>query len=82
LASGLEVDFILGDIKVAIEAKASARIAADHFKGLREAAKGHPGIRSRIAMCLEDRHRRTEDGIDMLPAAQLARLLWKGALSP
>ncbi|MBW2421358.1 MAG: ATP-binding protein [Deltaproteobacteria bacterium] len=35
LASGIEVDFVLGDMEIAIEAKSSARITRDHLKGLR-----------------------------------------------
>jgi predicted AAA+ superfamily ATPase len=82
LASGLEVDFILGDMNIAIESKATARITTDHLKGLRELARDHPRIRRRVVVCLEERHRRTEDGIDILPAAHFARVLWKDALSP
>ena len=35
LPSGIEVDFLLGDIDLAIEAKSSARITRTHLKGLR-----------------------------------------------
>ena len=38
LASGIEVDFIVGNMGVAIEANASARIGAAHFNGLRHLA--------------------------------------------
>ncbi len=33
LPSGIEVDFVLGDMQVAVEAKASARITRDHLQG-------------------------------------------------
>ena len=60
LPSGIEVDFILGDMEVAVEAKATARITRDHLRGLRTLADEHPGAR-RIVVCLEPRappHRR------------------------
>jgi len=71
LASGIEVDFIVGDMAVAIEAKASAKITADHLKGLRHLHADHPRTR-RVVVCLEPKRRRTEDGIEVLPAAAFA----------
>lgn len=78
LPSGIEVDFVLGDMRLAIEAKASARITRDHLKGLRTLQEEHPGVERRIVICLEPRARRTDDGIDILPAAAFARRLWRG----
>ena len=75
LAGGTEVDFVLGDALLAIEAKASARIASHHLKGLRSMAADHPGGR-RVVVCLEPRARRTDDGIDILPATTFVRRLW------
>jgi uncharacterized protein len=66
LASGIEVDFIVGDMAVAIEAKASSRITSDHLKGLRHLAQNHPLAR-RLIVCLERKRRRTQDGIEILP---------------
>jgi predicted AAA+ superfamily ATPase len=66
LASGIEVDFIVGNMAVAIEAKAAAKITADHLKGLRHLHADHPRAR-RIVVCLEPRRRRTDDGIEILP---------------
>ena len=74
LPSGIEVDFVLGDLQAAVEAKASARVTGDHLRGLRALAQEHPGVR-RFVVCLEPRPRRTGDGIDILPAAEFARLL-------
>jgi hypothetical protein len=42
LASGIEVDFIIGEMEVAIEAKASSRITSDHLNGLRHLHADHP----------------------------------------
>lgn len=80
LASGIEVDFILGDMAVAIEAKATARVTSDHLRGLRELINDHPTVRRRVLVSLETRPRRTEDGIEILPAAAFAKQLWAGAL--
>ena len=81
LPSGIEVDFVLGDMEVAVEAKASARITRDHLRGLRTLAEEHPGVRRRIVVCLEPRARRTDDGIDILPAAELVRRIGQGTLA-
>ena len=79
LPSGIEVDFVLGDMEIAVEAKASARITRDHLRGLRTLMEEHPGVRRRIVVCLEPRARRTGDGIDILPAADFIRRLGQGA---
>ena len=80
LAGGTEVDFVLGDMRLAVEAKASARIGGQHLKGLRSLAVDHPGVGRRVVACLEPRARRTADGIDILPATVFARRLWQGDL--
>ena len=80
LPSGIKVDFVLGDMEVAIEAKASARITRDHLRGLRTLVEEHPGVGRRIVVSLEPRARRTEDGIDVLPAAEFVRRIAKGTL--
>ena len=81
LPSGIEVDFVLGDMRVAIEAKASARITRDHLKGLRTLVEEHSHVGRRAVVCLEPRARRTDDGIDILPAEDFARRLWQGDLA-
>ncbi len=80
LPSGIEVDFVLGDMDVAIEAKSSARVTRNHLRGLRTLIDEHPDVRRRIVVCLEPRARRTEDGIDILPATMFAQRLWAGEL--
>jgi predicted AAA+ superfamily ATPase len=80
LASGIEVDFVVNDMDVAIEAKASARITSDHLKGLRQLVRDHRRVRRRIVVCLEPRARRTDDGIEILPAATFVRRLAAGEI--
>jgi uncharacterized protein len=69
LASGIEVDFVVDTMRVAIEAKASARITSDHLKGLRALAIDHPNVGRRVVVSLEPKRRRTDDGIEILPVA-------------
>ena len=80
LVSGIEVDFALGDMVIAIEAKSSARITRDHLKGLRSVAVEYPDIERRIVVCREPRPRRTDDGIDILPASTFVQRLWDGVI--
>ena len=79
LPSGIEVDFVIGDMRLAIEAKATTNITIKHLKSLRTLAEEHPSVR-RIAVCLESRPHRTDDGIDILPATEFVYRLWRGHL--
>lgn len=72
LASGIEVDFILGNMRVAIEAKATARVTSDHLKGLRHLKQDHRSVRQ-ILVCLEPRRRVTSDGVSILPVEAFVR---------
>jgi predicted AAA+ superfamily ATPase len=80
LASGIEVDFIVGNMRVAIEAKSASRITRDHLGGLRSLAEDHPAVERRIVVCREPKARRTEDGIEILPATTFVRRLRDGDL--
>jgi predicted AAA+ superfamily ATPase len=80
LASGIEVDFIVNDMQLAIEAKATAKVTADHLKGLRSLVQDHPRIKQRVVVCLEPKSRRTEDGILILPPGDFAKRLGAGDL--
>ena len=81
LAGGTEVDFVLGNMRLAVEAKASARITPNHLRGLRSLTKEHPQVGQRIVVCLEPRPRRTDDGIDILPAQAFVDRLWGWGLA-
>ena len=67
LASGIEVDFVVGDMRVAVEAKATARVTSDHLKGLHALFEDHPQVSRRVVVCLEPKRRRTPEGIEILP---------------
>jgi len=78
LASGIEVDFVIGDMRCAIEAKAVARVTSDHLKGLRQLVVDQPGVRRRVVASLEASPRVTEDGIEILPWRAFLDRLWSG----
>ncbi len=80
LASGVEVDFIVNDMQVAIEAKATARVTGDHLKGLRSLAVDHPRVGQRIVVSLEPTSRQTEDGILVLGAGDFCARMSGGDL--
>lgn len=79
LASGIEVDFILGDMRVAIEAKARDNIHDKHLKGLKEVIKDFPQLEKRIVVSLVDTDR-ISNGIEILSANSFVKKLWQGEL--
>ena len=80
LPSGIEVDFVVGNMRLAIEAKASARVTDSHLKGLRTLSQEHADIDRRVVVSLESRPRRTDDGIDIIGATDFAQRLWNSEL--
>lgn len=77
---GGEVDFVVGRMAAALEAKASANVHADHLRGLRELVKDHPEAKRRYVVSLERHSRLTDDGIGVLSVADFTERLWSGAL--
>jgi predicted AAA+ superfamily ATPase len=80
LASGIEVDFVVDDVHLAIEAKATRRVHEGHLQGLRQIAVDHPRVARRVVVSLDAKRRRTDDGIEILPATVFAEELWADAL--
>lgn len=78
LSSGIEVDFVLGPGKVAIEAKGKERITSRDLKGLLNFKKDFPEAKRLMVVCLEKRMRRTDQGVDIVPYQDFTRLLWGG----
>jgi uncharacterized protein len=74
LSGGTEVDFLLDDLSLAIEARSSRVITDQHLKGLRELAVDR-SVGQRVIVCLEATRRLTNDGILILPARELPALL-------
>lgn len=80
LAGGTEVDFVINDMTVAIEVKASTKISGRQLKGLRAIKEDHPYIQRRIVVCLEEKPRLTNDKIEIMPAKVFVRVLWEGGI--
>lgn len=76
LPSGIEVDFIINDMEMAIEAKAVSKITADHLRGLRSLKTEHPRISQCMMVCLEPKERLISDGILICPAHSFIQKLW------
>ena len=80
LLSGSEVDFIIGDMELAIEAKAVERVNSSHLKGLRELQKDNPEIKQRVIVSLDKAPRLTSEGVLVLPYREFVARLWRGEL--
>lgn len=78
--SGREVDFIINDCEVAIEAKGTSKVRPDHLKGLRELKKDHPSVKKRLLVSLEQMPRMTDDQILILPYRDFLQSLWQDDL--
>ncbi len=76
--SGLEVDAIIGDAKLAIEIKSVEEVLPKHLKGLRAFREEHPDCLPMIVS--HDRITRTSDGIKIVYIHDFLRMLWKGEL--
>ncbi len=77
---GPEVDFIVGNMKIGIEAKASSKIHNDHLRGLRELKKDYPEVQRRYVVSLEAHSRKLDEGITVLSVSDFCKKLWSGEL--
>ncbi len=82
LSSGIEVDFVVGDMNIALESKATKKITSDHLKGLRQLAVEHPEIQKRYVVSCEEHSRTLDDGIEILSHQDFTKRLWSGDLIP
>lgn len=78
-SSGLEVDFVLGDMEVAIEVKASARVHEGDLSGLKALTEEHRPRRA-VVVCMEREPRTIGNGIQILPWRDFLERLWNGSL--
>ena len=78
LSTGTEVDFILGDMEIAIEVKGSAKITSDHLRGLRELKKDYPKVKRSIIVSMEKEDRTTDEGIEIIYYKNFLQALWSG----
>jgi predicted AAA+ superfamily ATPase len=75
-ASGIEVDFVIGD-HTAVEVKASRHVSTADLRSLR-ALREEARLKRYVCACLEARPR-TVDGIAVLPYGDFLDALWGGA---
>lgn len=78
-ASGYEVDFVLGDLDVAIEVKGNARVHDGDLSGLRALGEEHR-IGRALVVSLERQARTVAPGIEVLPWKVFLARLWAGDL--
>ena len=78
-ASGYEVDFVLGELDVAVEVKASTRVHDGDLTGLRALGEEHR-IRRAIVVSLERQTRTVAPGIEVWPWKAFLARLWSGDL--
>lgn len=76
-SSGFEVDFILEDGALAVEAKSTDNPTSDHLRGLRAFVEEQKPKRA-VLVCRAPRPRVTKDGIEILPWNTFLRRLWQG----
>lgn len=77
-STGLEVDFILGDMEVAIEVKASRRVHEADLRALAALAEEQP-VRRLLVVGLESEPRRL-GRVEVLPWTAFLEALWSGDL--
>jgi len=74
--TGIEVDAVIGDARVAIEIKSAEEVQSRHLKGLKTFAEEYPDSR-RIVVSLDSFSRRIGD-IECLFVLDFFRALWAG----
>lgn len=74
--TGMEVDAVIGDARVAIEIKSVEEVQSRHLKGLRSFGEDYPNSR-RIVVSL-DRISRREGDIELIYVDEFLKRLWNG----
>ena len=77
--TGIEVDAVIGDARIAIEIKSANEVKPKHRKGLQEFAKDYPGARL-ILVSLDRLSRRSSD-VECLYVMDFLRMMWSGGLA-
>ncbi len=78
-STGFEVDFILGDMDVAIEVKGSPRIHSTHTRGLRALLEEHT-VKRALVVSLDKEPRKLTTAIQVLPWQRFVETLWSEEL--
>ena len=77
--SQYEVDFVIGD-DIAVEVKSTKLGQEKHLTGLR-ALKEENLLSRYILVSMDERFRRTKDGIEIYPYADFLKDLWQGTFA-
>ena len=78
-STGFEVDFILGEMNVAIEVKGSHRVHSTHTRGLRALLEEH-AVERAVIVSLEKQPRKLDSSIEVLPWQIFLEALWSKEL--
>lgn len=78
-SAGQEVDFILGDMEVAIEVKSSKRVYESDCKGLKALADAH-SVKRLILISFESEPKILANQVECLPWENFLKLLWSGEI--
>jgi len=77
-ASGIEVDFILGDNEVAIEVKSTELASSRHLKGLKAFAEEYHV--KRLILVSNDQYPRKTENVEVIPWREFLQQLWDGGI--
>jgi predicted AAA+ superfamily ATPase len=80
LSNGVEVDFVINDMEVCIEAKANQQVNLNHLSGLLQIKEDHPDVGRRIVVSLDQNKRLLNNGIEVYPWADFVADLWAGKI--
>ena len=75
--TGIEVDAIIGNAKIAIEIKSTEDVQNKHLKGLRAFWEEYPDCR-RLIVSLDRLTRKTDDNIEIIYVKDFLKSLWQG----
>ncbi len=78
-STGIEVDFILGDMDIAIEIKSSKRINNSHAKGLRALAESH-ALKRALIVSFEEEPKKLSGNIECVFWKDFLAQLWAGEI--
>jgi predicted AAA+ superfamily ATPase len=78
-STGFEVDFVLDDMNVAIEVKASQRVHSTHTRGLRALLEEHT-VKRAVIVSLEKQQKKLDSSIEVMPWQVFLNTLWSGEL--
>lgn len=77
--TGIEVDAVIGDARIAIEIKSANEVKPKHRKGLQEFAKDYPA--ARLILVSLDRLSRRSGDVECLYVMDFLRMMWSGGLA-